>query len=69
MLVEANTPDKRAEWIRAIEKVESLDPLYVVPGHCQDGEVMGRWHLPNTKKYIQDFEHILEWNPKVLKKS
>lgn len=64
MLLEANTPAKRAEWIRAVEKIESLDPLYVVPGHCQEGEILGVWHLENTKQYIRDFEKVLETNPK-----
>ncbi|KAE8381149.1 beta-lactamase-like protein [Aspergillus bertholletiae] len=31
------------------QKIEALDPLYVVPDHCQE-EVLGRWHLANTKK-------------------
>ncbi|PLB40319.1 MBL fold metallo-hydrolase [Aspergillus candidus] len=64
MLLEANTAEKRAEWIRAVEKVEALDPLYVVPGHCQEGEIHGRWHLENTKQYIRDFENVLQGSPK-----
>ncbi|KAE8165500.1 beta-lactamase-like protein [Aspergillus tamarii] len=64
MLFEANTAAKREEWIRAVEKIEALDPLYVVPGHCQEGEVLGRWHLANTKQYIRDFANVLEKKPK-----
>ncbi|KAJ1706949.1 metallo-beta-lactamase domain protein [Aspergillus flavus AF70] len=64
MLFEANTTAKREEWIRAVEKIEALDPLYVVPGHCQEGEVLGRWHLANTKQYIRDFAKVLEKKPK-----
>ncbi|KID94982.1 Beta-lactamase-like protein, partial [Metarhizium majus ARSEF 297] len=64
MLMETNTPAKRAEWIRAVEKVEALDPLHVVPGHCQEGEILGRWHLDNTKEYIRAFEDVLKGNPK-----
>ncbi|QKX59078.1 uncharacterized protein TRUGW13939_06208 [Talaromyces rugulosus] len=60
MLFEANTAAKREEWIRAVENIEALDPLYVVPGHCQEGEIMGRWHLTNTKQYIRDFGKVLE---------
>lgn len=63
MLFEANTPAKRAEWIRAIEKVEALDPVHVVPGHCQEGELLGRWHLDNTKEYIRAFEDVLKGKP------
>ncbi|PLB47448.1 Metallo-hydrolase/oxidoreductase [Aspergillus steynii IBT 23096] len=64
MLGEASTAAKREEWIRAVEKIEALDPLYVVPGHCQEGEIMGRWHLGNTKEYIEDFARVVESKPK-----
>lgn len=67
MLGEANTAAKRDEWIRAIEKIEALDPLYVVPGHCQEGEIMGRWHLANSKQYIRDFARVVESKPKSTK--
>lgn len=60
MLFEANTKKKRDEWVRAIEKVESLNPTYVVPGHRQAEEIDGVWHLASTKKYIKDFGDILE---------
>ncbi|KAH7000944.1 beta-lactamase-like protein [Ilyonectria destructans] len=67
MLFEANTKAKREEWIRAIEKVEALDPAYVVPGHRQAEEIDGIWHLASTKKYIEDFGRVLEKNPKDAK--
>lgn len=63
MLFEANTAVKREKWIRAVEKVEALDPLYVVPGHCLAGEVCGEWHLENTKRYIRDFEKAVQRSP------
>ncbi|KAL4888952.1 beta-lactamase-like protein [Aspergillus ambiguus] len=64
MLFESNTAAKRAAWIHAVEKIEALDPLYLVPGHCQEGEVFGRWHLENTKQYIRDFGRVIEGKPK-----
>ncbi len=64
MLFEANTRAKREEWIRAVEKIEALDPVYVVPGHRQAEEIDGVWHLAATKKYIQDFGKCLEARPK-----
>ena len=64
LLFEANTKAKREEWIQAIEKVEALHPAYVVPGHRQDGEIDGVWHLASTKKYIRDFEDIVSSGPK-----
>ncbi|KAF2092358.1 Metallo-hydrolase/oxidoreductase [Rhizodiscina lignyota] len=60
MLGEANTKTKREEWIRAVEKIEALDPAYVVPGHCQAEEIHGAWHLTNTKKYLVDFGEVLK---------
>ncbi|KAI8225389.1 hypothetical protein K4K54_004593 [Colletotrichum sp. SAR 10_86] len=67
MLYEANTKAKREEWIRAVEKVEALDPVYVIPGHRQAEEIDGVWHLAATKKYIQDFGKIVEKGPKDAK--
>lgn len=64
MLLEANTKAKRQEWIRAIEKVEALNPSYVVPGHKLPEEIDGNWHLAATKKYIEDFGRVLERDPK-----
>ncbi|KAL2691380.1 hypothetical protein Neosp_001765 [[Neocosmospora] mangrovei] len=64
MLMEANTKAKRLEWIRAIEKVEALDPVYVVPGHKQAEEIDGVWHLAATRRYIEDFGRVLERDPK-----
>ncbi|CAG9982952.1 unnamed protein product [Clonostachys byssicola] len=63
MLFEANTKAKREEWIRAIETVEALKPVYVVPGHRQAEEIDGIWHLAATKKYIEDFGRVLERGP------
>ncbi|KAF9873739.1 metallo-beta-lactamase domain-containing protein [Colletotrichum karsti] len=64
MLMEANTKAKREEWIRAVETIEALDPVYVVPGHRQAEEIDGVWHLAATKKYIRDFGEIVEKGPK-----
>ena len=60
MLLEANTKEKREQWIAAIEKLETYEPLYVVPGHVQEGEIMGTWHLANTKQYLIDFGKTVE---------
>lgn len=64
MLAEANTRTKREEWIRAVETIEALGPMYVVPGHRQAEEIDGVWHLANTKKYIEDFGEVLRGDPK-----
>ncbi|QKD57544.2 beta-lactamase-like protein [Fusarium oxysporum Fo47] len=64
MLYEANTRARREEWIRGIEKIEALNPVYVVPGHRQAEEIDGTWHLAATKKYIEDFGRVLQKKPK-----
>ena len=58
MLAEARTPALQAEWIAAIEKIENLKPVFVVPGHKRPGELDGVYHLAATKKYIQDFMRL-----------
>ncbi|KAJ2972671.1 hypothetical protein NQ176_g7026 [Zarea fungicola] len=63
MLLEANTREKRQEWIKAIEIVEALEPAYVVAGHKQAEEIDGVWHLAATKKYIEDFGKVLAKDP------
>lgn len=63
MFLEANTKAKRHEWIRAVEKIEALNPAYVVPGHRQAEEIDGIWHLGSTKKYIEDFQKVVDQEP------
>ena len=63
MLAYTNTPALRAEWIKAIDKVAALDPVYVVPGHKREGEIDGAWHLENTRKYIEDFGRLFDAGP------
>jgi glyoxylase-like metal-dependent hydrolase (beta-lactamase superfamily II) len=59
-LVEANTKEKREEWIKAIELVESLKPHTVVPGHKRLGAVDGVHYLESSKQYILDFQRFLD---------
>ncbi|KAJ0118487.1 Zn-dependent hydrolase [Diaporthe amygdali] len=64
MLLEANTKSKREEWINAVERVQALDPVYVVPGHKKAEEPDAVWHLANTKKYLLDWGNLLRKSPK-----
>jgi glyoxylase-like metal-dependent hydrolase (beta-lactamase superfamily II) len=57
---EADTSEKRQEWLRAIELVESLQPRTVVAGHKRPGSVDGSYYLGATKAYIEDFERVVE---------
>ncbi|KAL2837009.1 beta-lactamase-like protein [Aspergillus pseudoustus] len=53
---EANTPAKRAEWLRALDTIEALDAQTVVAGHKRAGTVDGLFNLRKTRQYILDFE-------------
>ncbi|KAF2000820.1 Metallo-hydrolase/oxidoreductase [Amniculicola lignicola CBS 123094] len=51
-LVEAHTPALRAEWIRALRKVEALKPEFVVPSHMQEWDGYSPEHIGRTKEYL-----------------
>ncbi|KAJ5875959.1 uncharacterized protein N7529_001543 [Penicillium soppii] len=53
---EANTTEKRKEWLRAIDMIEALNPQTVVAGHKRAGTVDGVFNLRTTRQYIEDFE-------------
>ncbi|TQS32333.1 hypothetical protein Golomagni_07352, partial [Golovinomyces magnicellulatus] len=67
MFLEANTKAKRQQWIEAIKKLETYNPAIVVPGHCQEGEILGSWHLGNTKQYIKDFDSVIDDGARTVK--
>jgi hypothetical protein len=52
---EADTPDKRKEWLRALDTIEALDPHTVIAGHKRPGTVDGLFNLQKTRQYILDF--------------
>ncbi|KAH7009951.1 beta-lactamase-like protein [Ilyonectria destructans] len=56
---EADTSEKRMEWIKAIEKIEALKPKVVIAGHKRPGSVDGVYYLQSTKEYIRVFEEIV----------
>ena len=62
MLAEANTHALRMEWVKAIDTVASLKPTpeIVVPGHMKAGEVPGVWHLERSRRYILDFDRLMQ---------
>ncbi|OAP56968.1 hypothetical protein AYL99_09080 [Fonsecaea erecta] len=62
MLGEANTHALRMEWVRAVDTVAALDPTpqVVVPGHVKPHELCGAWHLERTRRYILDFDALVE---------
>ncbi|KIX98003.1 uncharacterized protein Z520_06082 [Fonsecaea multimorphosa CBS 102226] len=62
MLGEANTHALRMEWVRAVDTVSSLSPRpeIVVPGHVKAQELCGAWHLDRTRRYLLDFDALVE---------
>lgn len=57
---EANTTEKRREWLRAIETIEALKPHTVVAGHKRPGTVDGVFNLRATREYILAFEEAIK---------
>jgi glyoxylase-like metal-dependent hydrolase (beta-lactamase superfamily II) len=55
-LSEANTSEKRAQWLAALDQIAALKPNIVVPGHKRATQVDGAYLIDATKKYIKDFE-------------
>ncbi|KAJ5899657.1 beta-lactamase-like protein [Penicillium taxi] len=63
MLGEVATPEKRKQWIKAIETIKTLNPKWVVAGHKRpDGEDSPRF-LNTTIQYLLDFEEIVRGKP------
>ena len=51
-----SNPDKRKEWIAAIETMRSLEPKAVIAGHKRPGREDAPTILNETRQYIEDFE-------------
>lgn len=50
-LAEANTKERRASWIKAVEQIEGLKPKIVVAGHKRRSQVDGAYLTETTKVY------------------
>jgi len=55
-LMESNTTALRAQWIHAIDEIESLGAQNVVPSHKQASEGYGTNHFEETRGYIRAWE-------------
>jgi glyoxylase-like metal-dependent hydrolase (beta-lactamase superfamily II) len=58
-LGEANTAEKRQQWIDALDAIAALAPAIVVPGHKRASQVDGPYLIDATKRYIRAFEEEL----------
>ena len=53
-------PQKRREWIAALDTIESLHPQTVIAGHQRAGRHDGPEIIEETRQYIRDFDRIAE---------
>jgi glyoxylase-like metal-dependent hydrolase (beta-lactamase superfamily II) len=58
-LAESN-PQKRQEWIAALDKIESLKPRAVVASHKRPQNADDPKILGETRQYIRDFDRLAE---------
>jgi glyoxylase-like metal-dependent hydrolase (beta-lactamase superfamily II) len=53
-------PQRRREWIAALDTIESLHPQTVIAGHQRAGRHDGPEIIEETRRYIRDFDRIAE---------
>jgi glyoxylase-like metal-dependent hydrolase (beta-lactamase superfamily II) len=58
-LAESNA-QKRQEWIAALDKIESLNPLAVVASHKRPENDNNPGIIEETRRYIRDFDRLAE---------
>jgi glyoxylase-like metal-dependent hydrolase (beta-lactamase superfamily II) len=59
-LLAESDPQKRREWIAALDKIESLKPRAVIAGHKRPGNEDSPRIIEETRQYIRDFDGIAE---------
>lgn len=57
---EADTTEKRNEWLRALDAIEALKPDTVIAGHKRAGTVDGVFNVRSTREYILPFEEAVK---------
>ncbi len=60
LLSDSTTPQKRKDWIAAVDKIESLNPQIVIAGHKKPATDNNPRILEETRQYIRDFERVAE---------
>jgi glyoxylase-like metal-dependent hydrolase (beta-lactamase superfamily II) len=53
-------PERRREWIAALDTIEALRPRTVIAGHQRAGRHDGPEIIEETRRYIRDFGRIAE---------
>ncbi len=57
-LLSESNPQKRREWIAAVDKIEALKPRAVIAGHKRPGNEDSPRILEETRQYIRDFDEL-----------
>jgi hypothetical protein len=55
-----SSPQRRREWIAALDTIESLGPRNVIAGHQRADRHDGPEILEETRQYIRDFDRLVE---------
>jgi glyoxylase-like metal-dependent hydrolase (beta-lactamase superfamily II) len=53
-------PERRREWIAALDTIESFHPQTVIAGHQRAGRHDGPEIIEETRQYIRDFDRLAE---------
>jgi glyoxylase-like metal-dependent hydrolase (beta-lactamase superfamily II) len=61
-MADAATAEAREKWIAVLNKIESLQPVIVVPAHGKSGTALDLTAVKHTKSYIQFYEEALKTN-------
>ena len=61
-MADAQTPGARAKWISVLEKIESLNPVIIIPAHANSQSPFDISAVKHTKGYIQFYEEALKTN-------
>jgi len=55
-----SSPERRREWIAALDTIEALHPRAVIAGHQRAGRHDGPEILEETRRYIRDFDRLAQ---------
>ena len=52
------TPESRANWIAALDRLAALNPTMVIAGHKKPGAPDSPSTIQETKRYLEDFDRL-----------
>jgi glyoxylase-like metal-dependent hydrolase (beta-lactamase superfamily II) len=60
MFLAESDPQKRRDWIAALDKIEALEPRTVIAGHKRPGVADDPRAIEESRRYIRDFDRLVE---------